>query len=114
MVEKEWLDTLATINPNEVIYEDFVDVGNQLATKLKDELGCDIVIALTHMRNPNDIRLANKAKQIDLILGGHDHGIEKRNVSRPIQTLTHIDYIFICMNLIIDNIYIMVIYIVLR
>ena len=94
MVEKEWLDTLATINPNEVIYEDFVDVGNHLATKLKDELGCDIVIALTHMRNPNDIRLANKTKQIDLILGGHDHGIEKRNVSRPIQTLTHIGYIF--------------------
>merc|ERR550539_480137 len=31
LVEKEWLDTLATINPNEVIYEDFVDVGNQLA-----------------------------------------------------------------------------------
>ena len=94
MVEKEWLDTLATINPNEVIYEDFVDVGNHLAKKLKDELGCDIVIALTHMRNPNDIRLANKAQNIDLILGGHDHGIEKRNVSRPIQTLNDIDYIF--------------------
>ena len=68
MVEKEWLDTLATINPNEVIYEDFVDVGNQLATKLKDELGCDIVIALTHMRNPNDIRLANKAQKLILYL----------------------------------------------
>ena len=95
MVEKEWLDTLATINPNEVIYQDFVDVGNQLATKLKDELGCDIVIALTHMRNPNDIQLAKKAQKIDLILGGHDHGIEKRNVSKPIQTLTHIDYILI-------------------
>ena len=94
MVEKEWLDTLATINPNEVIYEDFVDVGNRLATKLKDELDCDIVIALTHMRNPNDIRLANKAQKIDLILGGHDHGIEKRNVSRPIQTSNHRGYIF--------------------
>ena len=35
--------------------------------------GADIVIALTHMRWPNDVRLAECAPEIDLILGGHDH-----------------------------------------
>jgi 2',3'-cyclic-nucleotide 2'-phosphodiesterase (5'-nucleotidase family) len=39
------------------------------------------VIALTHMRTPNDIRLAESVPEIDLILGGHDHVYEKRKVS---------------------------------
>ena len=30
-------------------------------------------MALTHMRGPNDRRLAEQAAGIDLILGGHDH-----------------------------------------
>ena len=30
-------------------------------------------MALTHMRGPNDRRLAEQATGIDLILGGHDH-----------------------------------------
>lgn len=38
--------------------------------------GCDYVIALTHMRTPNDIRLAENVDEIDLILGGHDHVYE--------------------------------------
>lgn len=35
--------------------------------------GAEFVIALTHMRVPNDRRLAEEAAGIDLILGGHDH-----------------------------------------
>ena len=35
--------------------------------------GVDIVIALTHMRWPNDRRLAAEANDLDIILGGHDH-----------------------------------------
>lgn len=31
------------------------------------------MIALTHMRGPNDHRLAEEVTGIDLILGGHDH-----------------------------------------
>jgi 5'-nucleotidase len=38
------------------------------------------VIALTHMRTPNDIRLAENVPEVDLILGGHDHVYEKRKV----------------------------------
>lgn len=72
LVEKEWLDTLATINPDEVTFIDYIEAGRQLGAQLKQE-GCDMVIALTHMRMPNDIKLAENCEEIDLILGGHDH-----------------------------------------
>ena len=81
LVEKEWLDTLAAINPNEVIYTDFVESANTLAADLKDNQNCDIVIALTHMRQPNDIKLAENSPRIDLILGGHDHDVQNMKVS---------------------------------
>lgn len=83
LVEREWLDTLATINPEEVDYTDFVDAGSMLASELKRK-GCEYVIALTHMRTPNDIRLAESVPEIDLILGGHDHVYEKRKVNGTI------------------------------
>jgi len=80
LVEREWLETLATINPDEVTYTDYVEAGSMLAQELKHK-GCEYVIALTHMRTPNDIRLAENVPEIDLILGGHDHVYEKRKVN---------------------------------
>jgi len=49
------LDTLSTIHPEEVTFTDFVEAGSMLAKELKSK-GCCMVIALTHMRTPNDIR----------------------------------------------------------
>ncbi|XP_062137033.1 mannosylglucosyl-3-phosphoglycerate phosphatase isoform X2 [Drosophila sulfurigaster albostrigata] len=72
LVEREWLETLPTIDPTEVTYIDYVEAGNRLARELRNE-GCDLIIALTHMRTPNDINLAEKCNGIDIILGGHDH-----------------------------------------
>ena len=78
-MEKEWLDTLSTINPEEVTYTDYVESGQALAKELRGK-GCQFIIALTHMRTPNDIRLAENTTEIDLILGGHDHVYEKKEV----------------------------------
>lgn len=75
LVEKEWLDTLPTIDPNEVTYTDYIVKGNELADELLKE-GCDVIIALTHMRTPNDLNLAQHCPKLDLILGGHDHVYE--------------------------------------
>lgn len=75
LVEHEWLDTLASINTDEVTFIDFIEAGNKLSQQLKEE-GCEYVIALTHMRTPNDIKLAEGVNDIDLILGGHDHVYE--------------------------------------
>ena len=79
VVEQEWLDTLATINADQVDYEDYVVAANRLAAQLREE-GCEVVIALTHMRTPNDIRLAENVEGVDLILGGHDHVYEALKV----------------------------------
>ena len=35
LVEREWLDTLANINRDEVDYTDYVDAASMLATELK-------------------------------------------------------------------------------
>ena len=43
--------------------------------------GCEFIIALTHMRVPNDIKLLESDVEIDLILGGHDHHYETKQVS---------------------------------
>ncbi|KAL0277625.1 UNVERIFIED_CONTAM: hypothetical protein PYX00_004852 [Menopon gallinae] len=80
LVEKEWLDTLPTINPEQITFIDYVEAGQQLASQLKKE-GCNYVIALTHMRTPNDEILAQKVADIDLILGGHDHVYEISKVN---------------------------------
>ncbi|XP_067120161.1 snake venom 5'-nucleotidase-like isoform X1 [Centruroides vittatus] len=81
LVEEEWLSTLATIDPEDVTYIDFVSEGRKLARQLKDKEGVDYVIALTHMRTPNDCRLAENVDEIDLILGGHDHVFEVKKVN---------------------------------
>ena len=38
LVEEEWIDTLSTIDPADIIFEDFVEVGNRLAQELRDEV----------------------------------------------------------------------------
>lgn len=54
-------------------------VANRYAEFLKFERGCDIVICLTHIgydeeSGPdNDLSLAAKSRNIDLIVGGHSH-----------------------------------------
>lgn len=76
LVEKEWIQTIPSFPP-ELTYYDFVEVARDLSRQLRDPNGphhVDLVIALTHMRVPNDIKLARSCKdEIDLILGGHDH-----------------------------------------
>ncbi|KAK8759231.1 hypothetical protein V5799_003137, partial [Amblyomma americanum] len=81
LVEEEWLATLATIDPEDVEYKDFVTEGRRLARLLKQKKGVDYVIALTHMRTPNDCRLAANVDEVDLILGGHDHVYEVKKVN---------------------------------
>jgi len=48
------------------------DAGGKLAGELK-EAGADIVIALTHDGLAADLNLLRAVKDIDVLLGGHDH-----------------------------------------
>lgn len=38
LVEKEWLDTLPTIDPKEVTYTDFIKTANKLVAQLRNEV----------------------------------------------------------------------------
>ncbi|KUI63462.1 Trifunctional nucleotide phosphoesterase protein YfkN [Cytospora mali] len=70
--EREWLETINSLPPN-LIYKSASDTAKELIPKLRAE-GADVIVALTHMREPNDNKLAeNVGDQIDIILGGHDH-----------------------------------------
>ena len=80
LIEEEWMETLSTLDPEDLEYKDFVTEGRRLAKELRAQ-GVDYVIALTHMRWPNDTRLAEDVEEIDLILGGHDHDFGCRQVN---------------------------------
>ncbi|KAL3310570.1 hypothetical protein Ciccas_010862 [Cichlidogyrus casuarinus] len=73
LVEADWVETLAMVDEDEIYVKDFCIEARRLANQLKRQFQCNIVIALTHMRWPNDIRLAERVPEIDLVLGGHDH-----------------------------------------
>jgi len=53
--EPEWLDCLnPEINPDDIQYVDFNQSLREHSKKLKEEDGCDLIIAINHMRVPND------------------------------------------------------------
>lgn len=81
LIPEQWLDSLACVPVDEIDYTDFVQVSNETSAFLRDQQKCDFVIALTHMRQNDDMRLANEALDVDLILGGHDHNIDISTVN---------------------------------
>ncbi|KAF8163115.1 Metallo-dependent phosphatase-like protein [Crassisporium funariophilum] len=91
LVEQEWITTVASW-PSEFVYKSMKETGLELSERLRDpdgEYRCDLVIALTHSRLPNDINVAKELfalsptaqtsssiaekHGVDLLLGGHDH-----------------------------------------
>jgi 5'-nucleotidase len=81
--EEDWLKTLT--NPPPIVYHDFVRVGDELAATLRHQHRVDLVVALVHMRLPNTVLLAEQMRDVDVVLGGHDHFIHKSVVrGRPV------------------------------
>lgn len=54
-------------------YIDPIPVTNQYAEYLKNEKGCDFVIALSHLGYREDCELAAAIRNVDVIVGGHSH-----------------------------------------
>ena len=73
LAEHDWLTLITEISPEVLGYEDFVECGRKLAKYLREYEKCDLVVALTHMRVPNDKLLCEQVPEIDIVLGGHDH-----------------------------------------
>lgn len=64
----------------ETRYLDPIEIAQDMGRTLKEDLGCDLVICLSHLgyeyrneRRPSDVILASKTANIDLIIGGHTH-----------------------------------------
>ena len=60
--------------PPGIIFKDATETAKLLVPELRAQ-GAEIVVALTHMREPNDVKLAETIPPglIDIVLGGHDH-----------------------------------------
>ena len=54
-------------------YQNPVDVVNRYAEYLKNEKGCDIVMCLSHLGYSEDVEVAAKVRNVDVIVGGHSH-----------------------------------------
>ncbi|KAF1950896.1 5'-nucleotidase-like protein [Byssothecium circinans] len=73
LAEREWLDTINSLPPD-IIYQSASETAKRLIPDLREQ-GAEIIVAVTHQREPNDNKLAEKCggELIDIILGGHDH-----------------------------------------
>ncbi|KAF4975922.1 hypothetical protein FZEAL_7339 [Fusarium zealandicum] len=70
--EREWLETINSLPPN-LIYRSATAVAKEIVPQLREQ-GAEIIICLSHMREPNDNKLAEQTEGLfDIILGGHDH-----------------------------------------
>jgi len=83
LVEEEWIQTVSSWPPN-FEFQSMEEVGIELSKTLRGEpYNCDLILALTHSRLPNDITLGHQlgAKRnahpnqhgADMLFGGHDH-----------------------------------------
>ena len=65
----------------ETVYNDPIEIAQDMSRILKTKESCDLVICLSHIgydykNNPeraSDLKLARATKDIDLIIGGHTH-----------------------------------------
>ncbi|PSN61001.1 5'-nucleotidase-like protein [Corynespora cassiicola Philippines] len=73
LAEREWLDTINSLPPD-IIYKSASATAKELIPDLKAQ-GAEIIIAVSHQREPNDNKLAENTggEYIDIVLGGHDH-----------------------------------------
>ncbi|KAG6333825.1 hypothetical protein ID866_5257 [Astraeus odoratus] len=91
LVEEQWIGTISSWPPN-FKYRSMADTAKELSQILRKpdgEYKCELILALTHCRLPNDLQLAKDvlalspsaqgitpvslSHGVDLILGGHDH-----------------------------------------
>ena len=64
----------------ETVYLDPIEIAQDLGRTLKEEEKCDLIICLSHLgyqyqnpQKPDDLKLAARTENIDLIIGGHTH-----------------------------------------
>lgn len=66
---------VAKKNYQGVVYLNPASVGLEMATKLKKEEECDVIICISHLgwNEKADIAMIQNSRYVDLVLGGHSH-----------------------------------------
>lgn len=59
LCEQDWMATLGAVDPSTLEFKDMAEEGKKLAAELRAQ-GCQIIVALTHSRLPNDELLAEQ------------------------------------------------------
>lgn len=77
----DWIPTLTQPTLDSIEYTDFTSTAHEVARTLRQDHNCDFVIALTHMRTPEDVEFT-RSSIADLVLGGHDHVLHKELIDR--------------------------------
>ena len=94
---------VAEKNYGETVYLDPVAKANEMASLLKNDLDCDLVICLSHLgysyksNKISDQVLATQTSNIDLIIGGHTHTFmdvpeDVKNLSGDITTVNQVGF----------------------
>lgn len=88
LAEREWLDTINSLPPD-IIYKSASETAKELVPGLREQ-GAEIVICISHQREPNDNKLAEKLPEglVDIILGGHDHYYVSLDLRHPLPCLS--------------------------
>lgn len=90
-------------NYGETQYLDPITKANEIASRLKNELHCDLVICLSHLgyryrdKTVSDQVLAASTRNIDLIIGGHTHSFldvpeDVKNLDGKITTINQVGF----------------------
>ncbi|KAF5373703.1 hypothetical protein D9758_000954 [Tetrapyrgos nigripes] len=61
--------------PHNTVIEDPVQAASRISKTLRQDENVDLVVAITHMRLEEDILISEACRDVNLILGGHDHDI---------------------------------------
>jgi 2',3'-cyclic-nucleotide 2'-phosphodiesterase (5'-nucleotidase family) len=70
LIEKDWLDTLSSVDPSNIIFESPTDYFMRRVTEIKALHGpFDAVVAVSHMRVPQD-------KSVAIDIGGGLEGVD--------------------------------------
>lgn len=78
----------------ETVYHNPIEIAQDITKILQETEKCDLIICLSHLgyqykndsSKPSDIMLAQKTKNIDLIIGGHSHTfLDKPTVVKNIE-----------------------------
>ena len=67
------LGLIASTHYEGVKFLPLTETINETAAMLRNELNCDIVIALSHTGIRTELELAENSRNIDIIIGGHSH-----------------------------------------